>query len=255
MSSDYVIAIPSYKREDTLLKNTLKILRKHGISHTKIKIFVADEEQLYAYKNVIPPMWYDKITVAVSGMGSVRNYMTSHFSEGKKIFYMDDDIREVFILENRTERRELEDLDSLIRKGFEEIEKRKLRLFGIYPVPNPYFRLKDEYKVGLSYIIGSMYGVINDRSIKVTMDDKEDYQRSILYFIKYGANFRFNWVSPLTSYYKEKGGMQETRTKERVLSSAVELSEAYPELCSLNLDKKSGYAEIKFNRSRKFFST
>ena len=56
---------------------------------------------------------------------------------------------------------------------------------------------------------------------------------------------RFENISVKSGYYTEKGGMQETRTKDRVLASAKLLVKRYPDLCVLNLTKKSGYAEVK----------
>ena len=52
----------------------------------------------------------------------------------------------------------------------------------------------------------------------------------------------------------EKGGMQETRTKERVLKSAKLLVERYPDLATLYLKKKSGYAEVKLKDKENKYS-
>ena len=42
---DYEIAIPSYKRPETIKKKTLKVLEGHNIPPEKINIFVANEEE------------------------------------------------------------------------------------------------------------------------------------------------------------------------------------------------------------------
>ena len=49
--TDYVVAIPSYKRPQTLKNKTLKILQEHKIDPKRIDIFVADKEQESIYKN------------------------------------------------------------------------------------------------------------------------------------------------------------------------------------------------------------
>ena len=44
--------------------------------------------------------------------------------------------------------------------------------------------------------------------------------------------------------------MQVERTKKRIHDSAVYLTEKYPELCTLNTSKKSGYTEIRLRDRR-----
>ena len=83
------------------------------------------------------------------------------------------------------------------------------------------------------------------------MDDKEDFERTIKYYIQDGGLIRYCNISVVSSYYREKGGMQETRTNERILKSAEKLVETYPNLCSLYLGKKNGFAEIKLRDKKK----
>ena len=42
---DYKIAIPSYKRAETIKNKTLKLLMDHNIDKNKITIFVADNDE------------------------------------------------------------------------------------------------------------------------------------------------------------------------------------------------------------------
>jgi hypothetical protein len=96
--------------------------------------------------------------------------------------------------------------------------------------------------------MGGFCGVINNRICEVrTLNDKEDYERSIKYYLKDGGLLRFNNVAFKTKCYQDPGGMQHDQlsTKERILESAKKLVETYPNLCKLNLSKKSGYAEIR----------
>jgi hypothetical protein len=57
-------------------------------------------------------------------------------------------------------------------------------------------------------------------------------------------------VAPISSYYKEAGGMQEERTKQRVEESARWMVKTYPEFTTLNPSKKSGYMEVKLKDKR-----
>jgi hypothetical protein len=91
-----------------------------------------------------------------------------------------------------------------------------------------------------------MTGVINNRKAEVrTIDDKEDYERSIKYYLKDNGLLRFNNITCYTKCYKEPGGMQVERTKQRIHDSAIYLTKQYPELCTLNTGKKSGFTEVR----------
>ena len=61
---------------------------------------------------------------------------------------------------------------------------------------------------------------------------------------------RFNNVTCDTKCYKEPGGMQVERTKKRIHDSAVYLTKQYPELCTLNTTKKSGFTEVRLRDRR-----
>ena len=86
--------------------------------------------------------------------------------------------------------------------------------------------------------MGGLTGVVNNKKAeKRTIDDKEDYERSIKYYLKDDGVLRFNNVCARTNCYKEPGGMQVERTPQRIHDSAVYLCEKYPELCTLNTQK------------------
>lgn len=246
--NEYLIAIPSYKRSNLLLNTTLNLLQRYNISSSKIYIFVGNEEEYLLYKDILPKNSYYKLIIGKVGMGAIRNFITNYFSENQKILFIDDDIRNLITFKNKKEYQDLIDLNSFIENSFNEISQLNIKLFGIYPTDNPYFMLKNEKTFDLCYIIGCFYGIINDKSISVSLDDKEDYERSILFFLKYGKNMRYNWIAPITRYYKQKGGMQEKRTVENVHLSAKYLADKYPELCKLKFKKKSIYTELYFYR-------
>lgn len=235
------IAIPSYQRSTRLKNATLSVLREQHIPAELIDVFVANEEERAEYAATLDPTSYANLIVAVPGMGAVRNWMTDYYAEGQHVLFIDDDITGFLTLKHEF------DLSAFITKGFEECAAAGLRLWGIYPVANTYF-MKEGSTDGLTYIVGCFYGVINNRSIHVSLDDKEDYERSILYFVADGGVLRYRWVAPLTRYYKTPGGMQTTRTTQRILESAEQLVGRFPELCSLNLKKKSGHPEVRLRR-------
>ena len=263
--TDYVVAIPSYKRPDTLKNKTLKVLQRYKIDPKKIVVFVADKEQEKIYREALPKGSVGKFVVGVPGIKNIRNFMPKYFSEGQYIFYMDDDIYKIYDTystnkskdKSTYKHRELKSLKDLIAQAFKLCEKSKITNWGVYPVNNPFFMkartgdIRDYVSTNLCYIIGFMTGVINNRKAEIrTIDDKEDYERSIKYFLKDGGLLRFNNITCYTKCYKEPGGMQVERTHKRIHDSAVYLTKQYPKLCTLNTSKKSGYTEVRLRDAR-----
>jgi hypothetical protein len=248
----WIIAIPSYKRAETLRDKTLTVLKGYNIPVNRIHIFVASDDERKIYESILSPGSYGQLHVAIPGMAAVRNYITGFFPVGKYIFNMDDDIRgflEWSATASRNER-PLKDLASAINHGFITAQRSGLRLFGFYPVANGYF-MKNTTTSDLRYIIGSAWGIINPGKIlTVTIDDKEDYLRSIIMYVLDGGVLRFNNIAIQSAYYKEEGGMQETRTMKRIETSAKAMVNAFPDLVKINLTKKSGIPEVRLRDTR-----
>jgi hypothetical protein len=167
---------------------------------------------------------------------------------------IDDDIKGFLEYDADTKRKErpLRSLISTIHRGFAECGKAGTALWGVYPVANGYF-MKPKVSTDLRYIIGSFWGCINPglKEIEITTEYKEDYQRSILYYRKFGAVVRLNMVAPISAYYTEAGGMQVVSDrKEREEKGARWLVKTYPEFAVLNASKKSGYMEVRLKDLR-----
>lgn len=242
--SNWRVAIPSYKRAARLRDTTLNLLKKQDISRERIDVFVADAEEHALYLATLDPATYGNLIIAVPGMGAVRNFMTDYYEEGQPILYIDDDIIDLLTLDPSF------NLTHFVDQAFATCIRDRLRLFGIYPVANKFF-MRSRTTDGLTYIVGCFYGVLNNRSIRVTLDDKEDFQRTILYYLADGGVLRYGWVAPVTRYYKTPGGMQVLRTMQRILESAQYLYDTYPDLCRLNMKKKSGHPEVRLLRLKR----
>ena len=246
----FVIAIPSYKRAKTLRDKTLALLKRKGVPASIIFIFVATTEEKEEYDSVLCPADYNTLIVGVPGMGNIRNFITSYFPLGQKIMNIDDDISDFKELVDG----KLEETDMMkaFQDGFTECENKKLRLFGFYPVANAFF-MKRKIRHDLRYIVGAVWGIINPGLdvLTITLDDKEDYERSILMYVADNGVVRFEYYCPITKYYKEPGGMQNGgRTTERIDRSARNLVERFPRLASLNLGKKSGKTEVRLKAKK-----
>ena len=81
---DYQIAIPSYKRPETIKKKTLKVLESYNIDPSRITIFVADENELVSYKKSLEDTPYKNIVVGVHTIGAQRNFIEKYYPEGTK---------------------------------------------------------------------------------------------------------------------------------------------------------------------------
>lgn len=245
----YQIVIPSYNRSDTLVKKTLQILERHNIDPIKVTIFVANEVEKEIYQSVLPNKYKMTIVSGVLGMMNIRNFISDYYPKGTRIFFMDDDLREIY---NRVSQNKLEPikcLDTFIKLGFELCEIKDCKLFGVYPVDNAYF-MKPTIVRGLVYCMGGAYGIINQQ-IKVTVNNKEDFERSIQYFKNSNGLIRFNNVCVATQGYSGKGGMQSfDRGNDVILEDANIIAYKYPEYCDLNMTKKSGKPEIKIRQKK-----
>jgi len=250
---NYKIAIPSYKREKILEEKTLSLLKKHKIPKEKIYIFVANEEQKELYVKSLSP-YYKEIIVGEVGMKEIRNFITNYFDEGEYIMNFDDDLKDFEELikdkekgkefSRKTHSRKLENLEEFILRGFKKLEDTSLQLFGVYPASNPFF-MKTTETTRLEFCVGSCWGHINDKEFILSIDNKEDFERTLLSYNKYGGVVRFNHISPITKYYKEEGGMNDNRTYEDDFKSCEFLCNKYPTLVKMTRTRKSGMPMIR----------
>lgn len=261
---DYKIAIPSYKRHDTLKKKTLVMLREYKVPPRLIHIFVANAEEAKLYKDTLEPGTYGEIIIGKPGIKEIRNFMAKYFEEDEKIVYFDDDITKLCRCISKGDPKEkrnnklvkLESLDKFIREAFKLSKKTGFRNWGPYPIDNPFFMKptlpdKSHISTDLKFVMGGFNGVINNKTAEIrTISDKEDYERTIKYYLADGGVIRFNNISCSTRCYKGMGGIQFNRKKKTSKVNADILIKRYPDLVSLNEGRKSGFVEIKLKDKR-----
>lgn len=244
----YEIAIPSYKRAQILLDKTLKYLcSKTNADIMSITVFVANEAERKEYRKLIMT---PKIAIVVGRptLRAQRNFMRKYYKVGTNVLFMDDDIEGIYQATNAKTLNLVRNINDLCSNAFDMCHQFGVSLWGISAVLNPFFMAGKGISTDLKYIIGACYGEVirHDKFYDLELEDKEDFERTIKHFIKDGNVIRFNELAPKTNYYKEKGGMQETRTKERVKESALFLLRKYPKYCKLNTGKKNQeFVEIK----------
>lgn len=246
---EYKIAIPSFKREKTLVKKTLKYLIDDCKElQSNIYIFVADEDEAKRYGKEILDARYGlcRLVVGVHTLMGQRNFIQYYFPENTYVINFDDDVDGLFYA-NEKKLHLLTNLRPVIEHGYKSMLYHSTAIFGVYPVANHFF-MDERTTTELKYIVGCFWGCIikHDKALEVELEDKEDFERSIKYFIKFKKVIRINSICVKTNYYKEPGGMQVTRTPKRVDDSAKYLIEKYPAYCVLNTAKKNKeFTEIK----------
>jgi len=255
---DYIIVIPSYNRPEMIQSKTLSLLHKHNIPEHKINIFVADKQQAILYKNKIPKHLYNEIIIGVLGLKNQRNFIMDYYKEGQHIVQLDDDLEKIMELEiKKVDGRDnikkrimipIRDLDGFIKEAFKICVSKGIYLWGIYPLANERFMFP-RMTTDLRFIVGPMWGIINRHlpELKLTIDEKENAERTLQHYTIDGAVLRFNYIGIQTKYYKNKGGMQNEgkNRKDEALKSVYYLHKKYPKLTKIYLGKKSGVPEIK----------
>ena len=277
-TSKYIIAIPSYKRSTLIQSKTLKTLHRHGIQASKINIFVANDDEYKIYKTAIPKQLYNNLIIGEIGLKNQRNFISNYYPVGTHIVELDDDIDDIIQLHTRTKQPKqlltqkqlqsvssplgksanyttpINNLDLFIKKAFKLCSAKQAYLWGVYPVSNPYF-MTDTVTTDLRFIVGPMWGIINRHSddLILTMDEKENTQRTLQYYVKDSTVIRFNNISIITKYYKTPGGMQETNGNRSIsaMKSAQLLHAQYPTLTTVWRRRKTGFPEVKLLKTGK----
>lgn len=249
-SVDWRIAIPSYRREETILKKTLKTLSEYRVNPERIDIFVANEEEREVYEMTIPKSMYGRIIVGIRGIREIRNFIQSFYKEGDCVLCMDDDIEEVYQVING-EKKPINDFNSFVEYAFKVCKEVKTRFWGVYAVDNAFF-MKQQVSLGLRFLVGVMFGMIvtHDENMVVETSEKEDYERSIRAYLRYGNVVRFDFIGFKTNYYNEPGGLQGQRSEERITSDALKLISMFPNQVRKNTRRKNKYFEIELVEQR-----
>jgi hypothetical protein len=253
----YEISIPSYKRSKTLKEKTLALLTKHNINPDLVTIFVADQEEYDVYTKELQDTPYKKLVIGEVGIGAIRRFTQKYYPEGTYVMNFDDDLQECFKkIDDKTMIPVSNLEEEVIYRGFKACEENNAYMFGIYAAANPMF-MKNRIAVGLYYCIGSCWGLItrHDNDLTVLLDDKEDFERTLQHYVKDGKVVRLDDITVKSKYYTEEGGMQVTRTTERILKSAENLVERFPNLCTMYIRGTTGHAELRLRDTNKKSTT
>lgn len=257
-------AIPSYQRSSLLPSKTLAMLFQFQVPMQDVYVFIVEEDKL-AYEESLSSFIHQGLHLEVGPLGLhyMRNHIRLYFPEGCELIQLDDDIEDLYIMKEDPNIEDIksckryplykitaQQFHSTIEMAFNDLRKHSLHLFGIYPVRNGYF-MKDlpEITLDLRFCVGVFWGCINQHNIQLQLEleEKEDVERTLRYYVQDKGVLRFNRIVPKTNYYKTPGGMQ-SRPYSRIESSKAScdyLLTHFKPYCKLYTSKKSGIYEIR----------
>jgi hypothetical protein len=212
------------------MAKTLRFLERSNYPKDRIIIFVASEAEADLYKVCTGY----KIVVGVLGIVPQRNFISNWLDDDEIYISMDDDITDI-----KSHKPFLE----LIKDATLALETRRGGLWGTLPKDDARC-FKDDTTEHLSFIIGAFFVARNHR-ILVELAHVEDYERTILYFIRYGRVFRYRGAGVSTQYK----GTSEAGTRQQFLEgkkvTVQRLIERHPDMCKYR--DKSGEPDIQLN--------
>jgi len=249
------IAIPSVSRSQTIVKKTLNYLSQTNIDFSKIDIFLSRQSEYDDYVQSLKDYPVNLIVSNTNHVNTQRNFIVRHYKENDLILGIDDDIQSVEMKVDDKQTVLLTDLVGFVEQAFELSLSNKFDMWGINPVHNPYF-MKNNVSFDLKYIVACFYGWRNTYERKAFVSEnpeygKEDFERSIRYYIADKGVTRFNYVAPKSKYYSEDGGIQNYRTIEYEEIAVQWLLKEFPMFCKRKTKGSSKFPEVRLIDQRK----
>ena len=247
--SNPIIAIMSHQRPEVLKCNTLDYLQSVG-TEFKIFVFCSGKNDTNKYQIFFNNHFMNTQLYFISGPDNYLekcNYIYSYFPTDQEVFFMEDDIKELSILNVNNKLSKLTLFDVWVEDGFNECKKKKSKIFGIYPVYNEYF-MKHRITYDFKFLIANAFGYIstlNNKNLLLHSEAKTDYERSVLYYINYGKIIRYNNIGAKTNNYTTIGGLNDHLRKDREEEGVLYLTTMYPEYFAYKKNTNSKFEEIK----------
>lgn len=248
-NTNYIVAIPTYKRWEEITKKTLPTLKRGKVDKHKIHVFVANKTEEKLYREKMDPDTYGKIVVGKKGLVQQRRYISQYFPEGTMIVSMDDDVHNIVRLTKNNKLTKVKNLDTFFSKAFRLLKEKNLYLWGVYPVKYNLF-MRNNITTDLRFIIGVVHGYINRHDPKLYPSlksvGKEDIEQSILFYLKDKGILRFNDIT-FSTVYNAPGGLGTDRYQMNKKAQEY-LVKKYPNIVKPKF-RPDGTPEVTLNRN------
>ena len=119
-------------------------------------------------------------------------------------------------------------------------------MWGLHPSTNRRsLKSANTVSTDFKFIAGPLFGIINDKSLRVSLDAAEDYERCIKVYLKYGGMIRFNRYTAMTTFYAKGGNESAGRTVDKEKRDKEALAHRYPKLLTTYV-RPGGRTEVRF---------
>ena len=233
--------IPSYQRAEQLKKKTLTYLEEHLVPPNDIYIFLrVDDKDLQNYY-LLKQKGYNVIILNdVKGIGRTHNAITEHFDENEFIIEIDDDLTN--LITNTGEKVSFLECCQTMKNKMIEVGA---SYGGTYQCDNKMFMSScKEYTYDLRYLLGCVRFRFVRKDIILETNYSEDFENSILHYIRDGVIVKHNWIAPKTSNYSAGGCDGSGRNIETEKTDKEFLANKYPNHCKL-FQRKNGRWDLR----------
>lgn len=229
---NYVFGIPSYQRAGKV--TTVGYLRSLGYEKENILVSVQTADDLAAYKEL-----YDNDAVIVYRQGKCvsdnRNTLLMNAPKDTAVVMLDDDIS-YFAYVSRAKMRPKDGaivskaaLDNILQRLLELSKNNGCKVFGIYPVPNPFFAYNPQH-IQYNKLIEGTFICVVDTTLRFDphFTIKEDYELCCRTISRGARTLRYNRIIAIAKHYSNDGGCKEQWDKNEELAN--ELVFRYPDI-------------------------
>lgn len=222
MVAEIFVAVPSHARAGQINDKALSALAEGGVPSEIVRVHVAAAE-LDTYRRYVDPGLCAEVVPGALGLAANRRAIGRHYGDGARVVQIDCDVRQVVARANDHLLVPVPDLLGTFVDCFAGAALAGARLWGVYPVPNALW-MKPRIRTGLSFCWGSLFGHVVDDDLSPTLDQKEDYERTLLYWQADGTVARFEYLSVRTTMYAP-GGMQAEDQPDRAAANEAAVDE------------------------------
>lgn len=248
--TDYHVAVPSYRRAETLRDKTLPTLINGGVPASAITVYLHEyDPTLDDYFQVCGQYQVGAQITAARGIFEQRQRIADYYPVGAEIVQVDDDLSGYKALDAQGKPRNLDDVGGMFERGFRLCRQEGLYTWGVQPNDDGR-AMRPGHTTRLVFLIGQTYGYINrpgHPSQLLTVPCKGDYEHTLRHFKYDGGIVRMRDVAPRSKVYAGGGGLNAPGPSQRdyrtSLAATRQLMEQYPQWVRRKPDR-NGWPEI-----------